>query len=72
MEALPYCGWAKRLSTIEGMELHADLSQRVVIDTGALAWSPSPMAGVERRMLDRQGTAYQRLRIAVGRLTKKQ
>jgi anti-sigma factor ChrR (cupin superfamily) len=37
------------------MELHADLTQRVVMDTGALAWTPSPMAGVERRMLDRQG-----------------
>jgi anti-sigma factor ChrR (cupin superfamily) len=37
------------------MELLADLSQRVVVDTGALAWSPSPLAGVERRMLDRQG-----------------
>ena len=55
MEALPYRGRAQRLSTIGGMELHADLSQRVVIDTGALAWSPSPMAGVERRLLDRQG-----------------
>jgi anti-sigma factor ChrR (cupin superfamily) len=37
------------------MDLLADLSQRVVVDTGALAWGPSPMAGLERRMLDRQG-----------------
>ncbi|MFN5192975.1 MAG: cupin domain-containing protein [Cyanobacteriota bacterium] len=37
------------------MNLHADLSQAVVVDTGTLAWSPSPMAGVERRMLDRCG-----------------
>jgi len=37
------------------MELHADLSQRAVLDTNALAWMPSPMAGVERRMLDRRG-----------------
>jgi anti-sigma factor ChrR (cupin superfamily) len=37
------------------MELHADLAQRVVLDTAALPWSPSPMAGVERRMLDRLG-----------------
>jgi hypothetical protein len=29
--------------------------QRVAINTGALAWTPSPMAGVERRMLDRIG-----------------
>jgi anti-sigma factor ChrR (cupin superfamily) len=37
------------------MDLHADLSQRAVLDTNALAWMPSPMAGVERRMLDRRG-----------------
>jgi anti-sigma factor ChrR (cupin superfamily) len=37
------------------MELHADLIQRAVLDTSALAWLPSPMAGVERRMLDRRG-----------------
>ncbi|MFN5697825.1 MAG: cupin domain-containing protein [Cyanobacteriota bacterium] len=37
------------------MEVHADLRQRVLLDTGSLAWSPSPMAGVERRMLDRRG-----------------
>jgi DivIVA domain-containing protein len=35
------------------LEENADLSQRVVLDTGALAWSPSPMAGVERRRVDR-------------------
>ena len=37
------------------MELHADLCQRAVLDTHALAWQPSPMAGVERRLLDRRG-----------------
>ena len=37
------------------MELHADLAQRAVVDTQTLAWTPSPMAGVERRMLDRRG-----------------
>ncbi|MCT0219314.1 cupin domain-containing protein [Synechococcus sp. CS-1329] len=37
------------------MELHADLAQRVVLDTTALPWTPSPMAGVDRRMLDRLG-----------------
>ncbi|MDA0718241.1 MAG: cupin domain-containing protein [Cyanobacteria bacterium] len=37
------------------MELNADLSQRAVLDSNALAWSPSPMAGVDRRMLDRCG-----------------
>jgi anti-sigma factor ChrR (cupin superfamily) len=37
------------------MELHADLSQRAVLDTSTLPWTASPMAGVERRMLDRRG-----------------
>jgi anti-sigma factor ChrR (cupin superfamily) len=37
------------------MNVHADLRQPVVLDTGSLAWAPSPMAGVERRMLDRRG-----------------
>jgi len=45
--------WAR--IRIGAMEIHADLSQRVVLDTGALAWCPSPMAGVERRLLDRRG-----------------
>jgi anti-sigma factor ChrR (cupin superfamily) len=35
--------------------LNADFGERVVIDTGSLAWVPSPAAGVERRMLDRIG-----------------
>jgi anti-sigma factor ChrR (cupin superfamily) len=37
------------------MDLHADLRERVVLDTHALPWCPSPEAGVERRLLDRQG-----------------
>jgi anti-sigma factor ChrR (cupin superfamily) len=37
------------------MELHADLNQRAVVDTNALAWLPSPLEGVERRLLDRRG-----------------
>ena len=37
------------------MDLHANLQQRVVLDTNALAWCPSPMAGVDRRLLDRTG-----------------
>ena len=37
------------------MDLHADLSERVVLDAHALAWQPSTMAGVERRLLDRCG-----------------
>jgi ChrR Cupin-like domain len=37
------------------MELNADFSQRVVVHAARLPWVPSPMAGVERRMLDRIG-----------------
>jgi len=37
------------------MELRADFSQRVVVHTDELEWIPSPMAGVDRRMLDRIG-----------------
>lgn len=37
------------------MELNADFSQRVAVHAARLAWLPSPMAGVERRMLDRIG-----------------
>ena len=34
--------------TIGSMDLHADLNQRVALDTTALPWTPSPKAGVER------------------------
>jgi hypothetical protein len=37
------------------MELNADFSQRAVVHAARLAWTPSPIAGVERRMLDRIG-----------------
>jgi anti-sigma factor ChrR (cupin superfamily) len=37
------------------MELNADFSQRVLVHSTDLAWVPSPMAGVDRRMLDRIG-----------------
>lgn len=37
------------------MELNADFSLRVVVHAARMAWAPSPMAGVERRMLDRIG-----------------
>ncbi|NBU76757.1 MAG: cupin, partial [Planctomycetes bacterium] len=37
------------------MDMNADLNQRVVLDTRTLAWTPSPMVGVERRLLDRLG-----------------
>jgi ChrR-like protein with cupin domain len=37
------------------MELNADFSKRAVVHAAHLSWSPSPIAGVERRMLDRIG-----------------
>ena len=37
------------------MELNADFSQRAAVHAARLAWTPSPIAGVERRMLDRIG-----------------
>ena len=37
------------------MELNADFTQRVVVHAAQLPWVASPMAGVERRMLDRIG-----------------
>ena len=37
------------------MQLNADFSRRAVVHAGKLAWVPSPMPGVHRRMLDRIG-----------------
>src|SRR5689334_14077115 len=37
------------------MEINADFSRRVAVHAARLPWVPSPMAGVERRMLDRVG-----------------
>ena len=37
------------------MLLNADLNQRVVIQTDKISWVDSPMAGVQRRMLERDG-----------------
>ncbi len=37
------------------MQLNADLSRLAAVDSAALAWVASPMAGVERRMLERDG-----------------
>jgi anti-sigma factor ChrR (cupin superfamily) len=37
------------------MKLHADYNQRVVISTNDLPWLDSPMLGVQRRMLERDG-----------------
>jgi len=37
------------------MEINADFSRRVAVHAARQPWIPSPMAGVERRMLDRIG-----------------
>lgn len=38
-----------------GMKINADFHQSVVLDTEQLPWIPSPMPGVHRRMLYREG-----------------
>ncbi|MEM6387365.1 MAG: cupin domain-containing protein [Pseudomonadota bacterium] len=37
------------------MEINADFTRRVVVHSERLDWQPSPMMGVDRRMLDRIG-----------------
>jgi len=37
------------------MNLNADFSARAAVHTARIPWVPSPMRGVERRMLDRIG-----------------
>ena len=37
------------------MELNSDFSSRLVVHADQLEWQPSPMQGVDRRMLDRIG-----------------
>ena len=37
------------------MQINSDLTQRVVVDSNALEWQPSPLPGVERRPLERMG-----------------
>jgi hypothetical protein len=37
------------------LELNADFSQRAAVHAASLPWIPSPIAGVDRRMLDRIG-----------------
>jgi anti-sigma factor ChrR (cupin superfamily) len=37
------------------MQINADLGQRAVLQTEEMAWVDSPMAGVQRRMLERDG-----------------
>lgn len=37
------------------MELNADFSRRASVHAGSMPWAPSPVPGVDRRMLDRMG-----------------
>ncbi|MDY6813524.1 MAG: cupin domain-containing protein [Pseudomonadota bacterium] len=37
------------------MQLNMDYAARVVVDTAALPWQPSPAPGVERKLLERDG-----------------
>ena len=37
------------------MQINSDFSSTALVHTEQLAWTPSPMAGVDRRMLDRIG-----------------
>ena len=37
------------------MKVNADFSLRAAVHAAGLPWVPSPMAGVDRRMLDRIG-----------------
>ena len=37
------------------MQIHADLSARAVVDSNHLPWVDSPLPGVQRRMLERDG-----------------
>lgn len=37
------------------MKIHADLSQNATVQTNELEWIPSPMKGVERKMIERDG-----------------
>lgn len=37
------------------MKINADLTQRIAVQSDELPWIPSPLPGVERRMLERDG-----------------
>ena len=37
------------------MRLNADFTERVVLETTGLPWADSPVPGIRRRMLDRDG-----------------
>ncbi|MCG8378468.1 MAG: cupin domain-containing protein, partial [Proteobacteria bacterium] len=37
------------------MQIHADLSKRAIVNSNELPWVDSPLPGVQRRMLERDG-----------------
>ncbi|GAB3028064.1 cupin domain-containing protein [Oleiagrimonas citrea] len=43
------------MTVIAPLKLHADLDLRACVDAFALPWTPSPAAGVERRLIERDG-----------------
>ncbi len=43
------------------MKINADFSKRAVVNSGTLPWVPSPLPGVERRMLERDGDEVARV-----------
>jgi anti-sigma factor ChrR (cupin superfamily) len=45
---------------MESTLLHADLSQRAVVNTSELDWKNSPIVGVQRRMVERNGAEQAR------------
>lgn len=40
---------------------HHDLDERIVVDTHAMAWTPSPAAGVERKVLESLDPDFERV-----------
>ena len=40
---------------MENIQIHADLTRPALVDGALLPWTPSPEAGVDRRMLERSG-----------------
>src|ERR1700690_103855 len=45
----------KHFSVETTMLIHADLTERAVVETSAVPWVKSPLPGVERKMLERDG-----------------
>ena len=43
------------------MKINADISKRAVVDSASLNWLPSPLPGVDRRMLERDGDEVARV-----------